>query len=128
MFIFIALAYGTAIPIVYFIALIQFHLAYMMESVTLIKYHSRSRLFSEELPQISMDLVKYAVITNLIASCLTLFWGRIYHPAPLAYTHLNEAVLDQDNSFLSIIRNPHGIILLAVILLLLTLYLIAMRE
>ena len=42
--------------------------------------------------------------------------------------HLNEVVLINNDSFNLIICNPHGIIFLGVILLVLILYLITMRE
>jgi len=83
MYIFITLAYATAIPVFYLISLAFFHVTYKYEKICLVKVYSKTKVFSEELPELSMKMIKYAIFINLVSSAYTLFFGRIFHMAPL---------------------------------------------
>ena len=87
MFIFISLAYATAMPIFYFISLVYFDLTFKYEKVCLVKVYSRTKIFSEELPVLSMKLTKFAIIINILSSTHTLFFGRVFHMGKLPSDH-----------------------------------------
>lgn len=124
MFIFISLAYSSAITCIYMLALTFFHVTYKYEEIFLIKYYSRTKVFSEELPELSMKLIKYAVFVNLISSAHTLFTGRIYHLAPLPKNHFNNIFLETEWTN-RILNSVDGIIFLFLIAFVLIFYLLA---
>jgi len=78
MFIFISLFFSCAIPIVYPITMLYFEITYVFEKYCLTFDYQKTKVFSEELPELSMWLIKYAVLINLCASFNTLFMGRIF--------------------------------------------------
>jgi hypothetical protein len=126
MFIFISLAFSSGIPVVYPITLLYFQITFEFERLCLVFDYGCTRVFSEELPEQAMRLIKYAVIINIVSSSYTLFMGRIYAISENSSTHFSQIVLYVD--LIDRVSETHCIIFICFVLVILIGYLITMRR